>query len=571
MADETSDRSGGRGGSLVAGRYQVGDLLGRSAMAEIYKATDQTQGTTVAIKFLSEQLAEDAVFAQQFVSVALEASRIVHPNVLAVLDAGTDGDVPYFVQEYDDGQTLAQKLKLEGKIEPAAAAEIAEQVLAALAVAHGAGLVHKDVNPGNILVTESGDVKLTDLGMARDESPQTVAQTRAIMGTAAYLSPEQAQGEAVDGRSDLYSLGIVLYEMLTGKPPFSAESPVAVAYMHVRDTPTPVGDVAPDIPPAIAQATMKALAKRPGDRFQTAESFSAALAAATAGPTAPTEEAAMIARGIGSETLVFGSPSASSRGLGKISKKTRIIGGALALLVLAVGGYLLFLQPRDSQVPNFAGLTLAQAQNALNKLGLESKILEQESSDAAPGTVIGQAPAANTIVPKGVMVVLTVAKASATTPVPSVTGLSKSDAQAQLTAAGLVLGTVSEEGSTDVGPGTVLAQDPVAGTSVPDGAAVSLTVAVPGGPTIVPNVACFTPNQAAITLNEAGLQMTIAGVQPLGPNDVCKTTGIRITKQVPAAGAALTRGGVVSVWTSELMPSKTSSTPTPSPSPGPRP
>jgi len=571
MTDETtSDRSGSRSGSVVAERYQVGDLLGRSAMVETYKATDQTQSATVAIKFLSEQLAEDSVFAQQFVSVALEASKIRHPNVLAVLDAGTEGGVPYFVQEYDDGQTLEQKLKLEGKLDPAAAAEIAEKVLAALSVAHDAGLFHKDVNPGNILVTGSGEVKLTGLGMARVESPRTVAQTRAIMGTAAYLSPEQAQGEAVDGRSDIYSLGIVLYEMLTGKPPFSAESPVAVAYMHVRDTPAPVGDATPDIPPAIAKATMKALARKPEDRFQTAGSFRAALETALLGKPAATDEAAAIARGIGSETLVFGSPGGSSGGGGRISRRTRIIGATLAGLVLLVGGYLL-LQPRDSQVPDFTGSTLAQAQDALDQLGLESRVLEQESSEAAPGIVIGQAPAPNTVVPKGVMVLLTVAKAPANTPVPSVTGLSRSDAQAALTTSGLALGAVAEEGSTDVAPGTVLTQDPVAGTTVPEGAEVNLTVAVAGGPSIVPNVSCYTPNEAAIALDEAGFQMTIAGVEALGPEDVCKTTGIRISRQVPTAGSELSRGDVVSVWTSELMPSKTTSPSPASPSPKPSP
>jgi serine/threonine-protein kinase len=578
--DRTSDTSGARSGSVVGERYEIGDLLGRSAMAETYKATDRTLGATVALKFLSGQLAEDTAFAEQFVNTAMEASQIKHPNVLAVLDAGTADGNPYFVQEYDDGQTLMEKLKREGKLDPSAASEIAEKVLAALSVAHEAGLYHRDINPGNILVTESGEVKLMDLGMARVESPHTVAQARAIMGTAAYLSPEQAQGEVVDGRSDIYSLAIVLYEMLTGKPPFSAESPVAVAYMHVRDTPTPVGDLAADAPPAMAQAIMKALAKKPADRFQTAESFRGTLAKARTGEPAGDDQASAIARGIGSEMVIFGTPAAPSGGLRQLSRRTKIIAGFVVGILLLVGGYLLFFQPRSSEVPDFTGVTLAQAQQALDQLGLKWRVLDQESAEAVAGTVIDQAPDPNTVVPKDVTVLLTVARAPSTTPVPSVAGLSQSEAETQLIAAGLTLGTITEETSEEATVGTILAQDPLAGTVVPGGTPVNLTVGVTGGPSLVPNLSCYTPNNAAIELNDAGLKMTIVGVEALGPEDVCPTNGIRISRQSPAAGSEAAKGEIVSVWTSTAMPSESPAAPSvgasspppalPSGSPGPK-
>ncbi len=364
--DSTGNRDGSRSGSVVGGRYEIGELLGRSPMADSYKATDRTIGATVVVKFLSQQLAEDAAFAQQFVDVAIEASGIKHPNVLTVLAAGTEDGTPYLVQEYDAGRTLAEKLRNEGKLEPSEASVIAEKILAALSVAHEAGLCHKDINPGNILVAEGGGVKLVDLGMARVESPQTVAQTRAIMGTAAYLSPEQAQGEGVDSRSDIYSLAIVLYEMITGKPPFTADSPVAVAYMHVRDTPTPVGELVPDVPPAMTSAIMKALAKDPADRFQTADEFRVALERTRGGEPEPSEEAVAIAKGIGSELIIFGSPK--TRGRGRVSGRTKIIAGIVAAIGLLVGGYLLFLQPRSSEVPDFTGISLTQAQHALDQL-----------------------------------------------------------------------------------------------------------------------------------------------------------------------------------------------------------
>lgn len=562
MTDDRTTDKDGRSGSVLAERYEIGELLGRSAMAETYKATDRTVGATVAVKFLLQQLAEDSTFARQFVEVAKEAGRIKHPNVLSVLAAGTDNGTTYLVQEYDAGQTLAEKLKRLGKLEPAEASEIAEKVLAALSVAHEAGLYHKDINPGNILVTESGDVKLVDLGMARVESPQTVAQTRAIMGTAAYLSPEQAQGEGVGGRSDIYSLAIVLYEMITGKPPFTAESPVAVAYMHVRDTPTPVGDLVPDVPPAITNAIMRALAKDPADRFQTADDFRAALEKARGGGPEASEEAVAIARGIGSELLIFGTPNGRS-GRSWLSGRTKIIAAVVAVIGLLVGGYLLFLQPRRSEVPDFTGLSLTQSQDALDQLGLKWKVIDQESTDTAPGTVIDQAPDPNTIVPKNATVLLNVARAPSTAPVPSVTGLTQADAVTQLVAAGLKPGPVKEEASGDAEPGTVLAQDPLAGTIVPGGSSVDLTVAVAGGPSLVPNLSCFTPNAAAIELNDKGLKMTIVGVEALGPEDVCPTHGIRISRQVPAAGSSIAKGGIVSVWTSTAMPSA-------SPSPSPR-
>lgn len=546
--------------TVIAGRYEVGELLGRSAMTETHRVTDLQTGNTAAIKFLSPQLAQDSAFADEFVSTALNTSTIQHPNVVAILDAGAEGDLRWLVQEYAEGETLDKRIKREGKVGPQSASQISEKVLEALEAAHAAGVIHKDINPANILVTGDGDVRLMDLGIARVESPQTVAQTRAIMGTAAYLSPEQAQGETPDGRSDIYSLGIVLYEMLAGKPPFEAESPVTVAYMHVRETPKSVAEVNPDVPAEMATVVMRALAKKPADRYQSAAEFRKDLYKARTGQSEEGETQEKVPPAA-PQTIVFS--STGEAGKGGPSRRTIAIAAVVAL-VLALGAfYYFFLMPWPVEIPEMKGVSVAQAKDALDELGLEVKILEQDSNEFAPGTVMGQAPVAGEIVNKGDTVVLTVAKAATSATVPNVVGLSEADAIAQMKAAGLSVGDPILE-SSDSAEGTVLAQEPAAGTLVPGSTQVILTIAVSGGPSTVPNLTCYSVNNAANILSEAGLQMTVAGVES---SDLCTGPGARVVRQDPPAGGEIARGAVVSVWTNQAVASA-SAPPSPvSPSP----
>ena len=264
-------------GQLIGGRYELGELLGRGGMAEVRKGTDTRLGRVVAVKRLRTDLASDATFQARFRREAQSSASLNHPAIVAVYDTGeetaTDGTgvaQPYIVMEYVAGRTLRDIIREGRKILPERALEITSGVLSALDYSHRAGIIHRDIKPGNVMLTPSGDVKVMDFGIARamSDASSTMTQTAAVVGTAQYLSPEQARGENVDSRSDVYSAGCLLYELLTGRPPFVGDSPVAVAYQHVREPAAPPSDHDTDLSPEIDAIVMKALAKRVEDRYQ---------------------------------------------------------------------------------------------------------------------------------------------------------------------------------------------------------------------------------------------------------------------------------------------------------------
>jgi serine/threonine protein kinase len=256
---------------LLGGRYQLEGLLGQGGMAQVYRGTDTVLGRTVAIKVLGPQYTRDEAFVTRFRREAQAAARLNHPGVVSVYDTGSDQGVHYIVMEYVAGRTLAEILHQEGRLLPERAAEVAAQVAGALSFAHAAHLVHRDVKPANIMLTPGGEVKVMDFGIARALSTDSLTQTATVLGTASYLSPEQAQGAAVDPRSDVYSLGVVLYEMLTGQAPFAGDSPVAVAYKHVREDPVLPTALVPEVGEDLEAVVMKAMAKNPANRYASAE------------------------------------------------------------------------------------------------------------------------------------------------------------------------------------------------------------------------------------------------------------------------------------------------------------
>lgn len=273
-------------GTVIAGRYAVGELLGRGGMAEVYLATDRILDRPVAFKVLGGWLAHDGTFVERFRREALAAARISHPNLVAVFDAGSEDGVHYIVMEHVPGETLADVLGRDGRLRADRAAEIASSVADALAVAHAAGIVHRDVKPANVMLTPDGRTKLTDLGIARSVDGDTITHASAILGTAGYVSPEQALGAPVDERSDIYSLGCVLYEMLTGRRPFEAQDPLAAAYQHVHEAPDPPSSVEPSVPLALEVVTLRAMEKEPDARYQSVGDMASALDGRTA-PIAP--------------------------------------------------------------------------------------------------------------------------------------------------------------------------------------------------------------------------------------------------------------------------------------------
>ena len=573
MNDRTNGDLSGR---TLGGRYRVEGELGRGGMAKVYRGTDSVLGRPVAVKVLSPQYAGDANFVTRFRREAQAAARLNHPNLVQVYDTGSDDGVHYIVMEYVEAKTLADYLAGGGRIMPDRAVELAEAVSDALAVAHGQGVIHRDIKPANIMVTRDGQVKVTDFGIARVTTNETIEQTAAVLGTASYLSPEQAQGGQIDQRSDLYSLGCVLYEMLTGRPPFTADSPVAVASKHVLEQPVPPSRVNHDVSPQLDAVVMRALSKNPDNRYQDAAEMKEDLERARRGmpvmatpllPDAP-QTTQVIHRAQPQPTSVLppgGAPPGPPR------EPDRTPGWLIALivvLVLAVLGVVLWLfarnvlssnQTAQVRVPDVTGFTQDAAMQRIREAGLKPVAGPPKVSDQAPGTVLSQDPPADQLVDKGSEVTITVAKAPKQVDVPSVVGQTVDQATTTLTDAGLKLGTPTDQES-DQPAGTILSQDPPAGSTVDKGTPVDVVVAVaPATPSptnvTVTDYTCESLGHAQGELEKAGFNVVISDTAQFNPS--CPEPN-KVAAQDPSSGS-FPEGTTVT-----LVPS-TNESPTPEP------
>ncbi len=510
--------------ALLAGRYRVEEELGRGGMARVFRGTDTVLGRPVAIKILAPQFADDANFVTRFRREAQAAARLNNPHVVGVYDTGSDNGVHYIVMEYVEARTLADYLAGGGRIMPERAVELAESVCEALAVAHAAGIVHRDIKPANIMVSRDGRVKVTDFGIARlTTSADTVAQTAAVLGTASYLSPEQAQGQPVDQRSDLYSLGAVLYEMVAGRPPFTGESAVAVASKHVLEPPDPPSTLNPDVSPELDAVIMKALAKNPANRYQSAEEMREDLERVRTGR--PVEATPLLPESATTQviprserTAVLPPAGAPAGGGGR-----RWIGVVVAILILAVlggGAYLLasgLLRGNDTpaqvKVPGVIGFTQAAAESAIRAAGLKPVVRTQVSSNPADyGNVIDQTPAGGTIVHTGDTVTITVGKAPKQVQVPDLSGMTQDQATSALEARGLNLGAVDTAPSLQP-TGTVIDQNPAPGTPVNKGSSVDIVLSEGPQPLTVPDEVCQSLGHAQSELEKLGFVVVISDTQ----------------------------------------------------------
>jgi serine/threonine protein kinase len=551
---ETSSSSGTPGARLLGRRYELGGLLGHGGMAEVYRAADTRLGRDVAVKVLRSDLARDPSFLSRFRREAQSAASLNHPMIVAVYDTGQDNGVspplPYIVMEYIRGKTLREVIQSEGRITAQRATEIVADVCSALEYSHRAGIIHRDIKPGNVMLTPEGAVKVMDFGIARAvaATTSTVTATAAVMGTAQYLSPEQARGEAVGARSDLYSAGVLFYELLTGRPPFTGDSPVAIAYQHVREDPAPPSTHDPDLPPDLDAVVLKALAKNPDNRYQSALEMREDLERALSGTR-------VLATPVLRQTT---DPAGSAV---RVRRPTRrgLLYALLALIVVAavVGAALLarglLAGPQTVSVPNLVNQNQDAAVAQLEAQNLRRGTVTDRESAVQPGLVIEQNPPAGAVVDQDSPVDLVLSRGPGTRLVPDLIGLSQDEATRQLQGMQLQVATTTVDDLSHP-VGSVSGTSPATGASVPTGSTVTLQIV--SGFTTVPNLVNQPEGTATRTLTGLGLtpQVTRRAV-PDRPADV-------VLEQSPTPGQRIARGGRVTLVITQAAPK-----PTPSPSP----
>lgn len=440
---------------VLGDRYEIHQRLARGGMAQVYLARDRSLDRPVAVKELVPEFATDPSFVERFRREAQAAANLSHPNIVGVYDWGKERGTYYIVMEYVDGRTLSEILRSDGPIPPKRAAQIAADVAAALGSAHESGVVHRDVKPGNVLITRGGEVKVADFGIARAmtaTSEENLTQTGSVMGTATYFSPEQAQGKPVDARSDLYSLGVVLYEMACGRPPFTADSPVAIAYKHVQEPLPSLRAKVPSIPPGYEAITIKSLDKQPDNRYPDAAAMRADLLRFVAGRGVAAETdlaraAAMRSRsGDTPPTGTMVAAGAAAPEYAEQPNRTWAFVAAIVVLLLVLGG-LVFAFGRqlgifgdgDDQVevPSVIGRPIEEAEATLRALDLDPVRKEHEATaDEDVGVVLDQTPGPETMVDAGAKVELSVAVSPDRGPIPDIEGMKFQQAVDRLRDAG---------------------------------------------------------------------------------------------------------------------------------------
>lgn len=556
---------------ILARRYELQELIGGGGMADVYKAQDKLLDRAVAVKILHQQYANDAEFVEKFRREATAAAKLAHPNIVNIYDVGEDGGSQYIVMEYVSGPTLKEVIQQKGCLEPIEAVRIAKEIASALESAHRNNLVHCDIKPHNILVMPDGHIKVTDFGIARAVSASTMTYSGSVMGSVHYFSPEQAKGTVITTKSDVYSLGVVLYEMLTGQLPFNGETSVSIALKHLQEEPVPIRQLNPSIPPVLEAIVQKAMSKAPADRPSSTELYADLNQA----------KSMLADRGI-SQEAVSNDPFAtrmipritpemmaeqrSERPANKpigsredyqpqyqpqeeksIFKSKSFIAVLVGILLMGffVGSFLSFgkfWSSAEINVPDVVGKSSVVAQQILEDKNLRVKIVEANDDSVPAGQVVSQYPEAGAKVKEQRLVTITVSKGGQELTMPDLKSMSRSNAEEKLKKMGLKLGAVFEENSKEPA-GTVINQDPRSGSKITKGQTVDITVSLgeKKKEITVQNYTGLSVDSAKSNLEANGLSLggisEEASTRPKGT----------VIGQSPSAGSTTTEGGSVSL------------------------
>ena len=538
---------------LVFGRrYRATEKIGSGGMADVYKAVDDVLGRTVAVKVLHAHYATDAAFVARFRQEAQAAANLSHPNIVNIYDWGRDDEVYYIVMEYVRGTDLKELVTEKGPLDAFKAADYCAQVCSALSVAHGYDIIHRDIKPHNIVLTPDGQIKVMDFGIARAGN-STMTQTGSVLGTAHYVSPEQAQGRTLGAQSDLYSLGVVLYELVTGRVPFDGDSAVAVALKQVNDEPVPPREIDPDIPPSVEAVIARAMQKSPADRYSSAEEMRRDLLRVASGRMV---EAPMPVAGaaIGQTTVM---PAVGDRGEQAGPTRVRPIPRrrnpwpwvALVALLLLIGlaaawAFGLFESTPIVIVPEIEGMTLREAEEALTAVGLAVGEVELVYSEAASGTVLSQDPEPGTGVAPDSTVDISVSQGQEMFQIPNLIGMSEAEAIAKVNSAGFELAAIQREFNKEIEEGQVFQQDPPPGGNAIAGTEITLVVSRGTQLVKVPSVINKKLGDARTELEQAGFAVKMVEASS---DEIA--TGVVIS-QSPDPGVSIEAGSPVTITVS---------------------